>query len=321
MGARGEPTSNARGRSIRRAPSPKSSPSVFPLSLGFWSCPPVLDVSLRVWSWDLVLAFGLDPAISARRRELRLTGEPLCLRQVSSRFVLDILGAFGDIRRLSSQVSKSVRRRCNLHRVPTHAAGGRTHALLPRRPSHPSGALRLDPARRSAGASDSPHAPHRRRQGVRRKHGLLLSRDRGRRRPSRLLAQRRCAGLRVGARARSHRVPGFRRQRHVPKPRQYRGQSGGCLAVHKDGRGAEAPAHQRPCERQFRRPADRGDAGRPSDRARHAGTCVPELPLAHIHDIEHAKASSYTPQAGQRPLEPAWKSFDAFKNVVPPRKR
>lgn len=41
----------------------------------------------------------------------------------------------------------------------------------------------------------------------------------------------------------------------------------------------------------------------------------------YIHDIEHAKASSYTPQAGQRPLEPAWKSFDAFKNVVPPRKR
>jgi predicted pyridoxine 5'-phosphate oxidase superfamily flavin-nucleotide-binding protein len=41
----------------------------------------------------------------------------------------------------------------------------------------------------------------------------------------------------------------------------------------------------------------------------------------YIHDLEHAKPSPYTPAPNETPLEPAWKSFDAFKDVVPPRKR
>jgi hypothetical protein len=41
----------------------------------------------------------------------------------------------------------------------------------------------------------------------------------------------------------------------------------------------------------------------------------------YIHDLEHAELSRYTPAAGDTPLEPAWKSFDSFKDAVPPRKR
>jgi hypothetical protein len=40
----------------------------------------------------------------------------------------------------------------------------------------------------------------------------------------------------------------------------------------------------------------------------------------YIHDLEHAELSRYTP-AGEVPLEPAWKSFDSFKDAVPARKR
>ncbi len=39
----------------------------------------------------------------------------------------------------------------------------------------------------------------------------------------------------------------------------------------------------------------------------------------YIHDLEHAAPSQYVPSASP-PLEPAWKSFDDFKDVVPPRK-
>jgi predicted pyridoxine 5'-phosphate oxidase superfamily flavin-nucleotide-binding protein len=40
----------------------------------------------------------------------------------------------------------------------------------------------------------------------------------------------------------------------------------------------------------------------------------------YIPDPAAAKASPYVPQAGEPPLEPKWKSADAFKDVVPPRK-
>ena len=40
----------------------------------------------------------------------------------------------------------------------------------------------------------------------------------------------------------------------------------------------------------------------------------------YIHDLSSATASLYTPNASEPPLEPAWKGFDAFKDVVPPRK-
>lgn len=41
----------------------------------------------------------------------------------------------------------------------------------------------------------------------------------------------------------------------------------------------------------------------------------------YIHDLAHGAPSVYTPSATEAPVEPAWKSFDAFKDVVPPRVR
>ena len=40
----------------------------------------------------------------------------------------------------------------------------------------------------------------------------------------------------------------------------------------------------------------------------------------YIHNAQTAQPSVYVPQAGCAPVEPAWKSFDDFKDVVPPRK-
>lgn len=39
----------------------------------------------------------------------------------------------------------------------------------------------------------------------------------------------------------------------------------------------------------------------------------------YIHDLEHGAPSQYVP-SNAPPVEPAWKSFDAFKDVVPPRR-
>ena len=39
----------------------------------------------------------------------------------------------------------------------------------------------------------------------------------------------------------------------------------------------------------------------------------------YIPDIASDTPSIYCPSPGQAPVEPAWKSFDAFKDVVPPR--
>jgi hypothetical protein len=40
----------------------------------------------------------------------------------------------------------------------------------------------------------------------------------------------------------------------------------------------------------------------------------------YIHDLKHGTPSQYTPAPGAPAVEPAWKSFDSFKDVVPPRK-
>lgn len=40
----------------------------------------------------------------------------------------------------------------------------------------------------------------------------------------------------------------------------------------------------------------------------------------YIHKLEISEPSKYVPQAGSAPLEPAWKGFADFKDVVPPRK-
>lgn len=41
----------------------------------------------------------------------------------------------------------------------------------------------------------------------------------------------------------------------------------------------------------------------------------------YIPDLEHGKLSDYLPAADVEPKEPAWKGFDMFKDVVPPRRR
>jgi predicted pyridoxine 5'-phosphate oxidase superfamily flavin-nucleotide-binding protein len=41
----------------------------------------------------------------------------------------------------------------------------------------------------------------------------------------------------------------------------------------------------------------------------------------YIPRLEIVEPSAYTPKAGEAPVEPRWKSFDAFADVVPPRAR
>ncbi|HVZ29827.1 MAG TPA: pyridoxamine 5'-phosphate oxidase family protein [Asticcacaulis sp.] len=40
----------------------------------------------------------------------------------------------------------------------------------------------------------------------------------------------------------------------------------------------------------------------------------------NIPHLQLVAPSVYVPEAGKTPVEPAWKGFDAFKDVVPPRK-
>lgn len=39
----------------------------------------------------------------------------------------------------------------------------------------------------------------------------------------------------------------------------------------------------------------------------------------YVPDLKESRASPYVPRAGEAPLEPAWKTFDVFADVVPPR--
>lgn len=41
----------------------------------------------------------------------------------------------------------------------------------------------------------------------------------------------------------------------------------------------------------------------------------------YIPDLANAQPSKYLPADGIEPTEPAWKGFDAFRDVVPPRRR
>ena len=41
----------------------------------------------------------------------------------------------------------------------------------------------------------------------------------------------------------------------------------------------------------------------------------------YVPDLELKTASPYVPEAGAPPLEPKWKSFEIFADVVPPRRR
>jgi predicted pyridoxine 5'-phosphate oxidase superfamily flavin-nucleotide-binding protein len=41
----------------------------------------------------------------------------------------------------------------------------------------------------------------------------------------------------------------------------------------------------------------------------------------YIPHLQVAAPSIYAPEPGKAPVEPAWKSFDDFKDVVPPRRR
>ena len=41
----------------------------------------------------------------------------------------------------------------------------------------------------------------------------------------------------------------------------------------------------------------------------------------YIPNLQTGEASQYIPNADVKPIEPAWKGFDIFKDVVPPRRR
>jgi hypothetical protein len=41
----------------------------------------------------------------------------------------------------------------------------------------------------------------------------------------------------------------------------------------------------------------------------------------YIPHLELMEQSIYAPVAGAKPIEPAWKSFEPLKDVVPPRRR
>lgn len=41
----------------------------------------------------------------------------------------------------------------------------------------------------------------------------------------------------------------------------------------------------------------------------------------YIPDLGHDQPSKYLPTEGAEPTEPGWKNFEAFKDVVPPRRR
>jgi predicted pyridoxine 5'-phosphate oxidase superfamily flavin-nucleotide-binding protein len=41
----------------------------------------------------------------------------------------------------------------------------------------------------------------------------------------------------------------------------------------------------------------------------------------YIPNLQNGEPSQYEPKTGVAPIEPAWKGFDAFKDVVPPRVR
>jgi predicted pyridoxine 5'-phosphate oxidase superfamily flavin-nucleotide-binding protein len=41
----------------------------------------------------------------------------------------------------------------------------------------------------------------------------------------------------------------------------------------------------------------------------------------YVHDLVSNTHSPYTPAEGVEPVEPKWKSFDSFSDVVPPRRR
>jgi predicted pyridoxine 5'-phosphate oxidase superfamily flavin-nucleotide-binding protein len=41
----------------------------------------------------------------------------------------------------------------------------------------------------------------------------------------------------------------------------------------------------------------------------------------YIPDLKRGKASEYLPEQGKTAVEPEWKSFDLFEDVVPPRRR
>jgi predicted pyridoxine 5'-phosphate oxidase superfamily flavin-nucleotide-binding protein len=50
-----------------------------------------------------------------------------------------------------------------------------------------------------------------------------------------------------------------------------------------------------------------------------AGAIFPNCPR-NIPDLELKGTSQYVPLAGEPRVEPAWKNFDAFKDVMPPRR-
>jgi predicted pyridoxine 5'-phosphate oxidase superfamily flavin-nucleotide-binding protein len=69
----------------------------------------------------------------------------------------------------------------------------------------------------------------------------------------------------------------------------------------------------------FDDPAQKGFAGAQALVRVTAEHIFPNCPR-YIPDLKSGAESVYIPRPGEAPVEPAWKGFDDFKDVVPPRK-
>ena len=111
----------------------------------------------------------------------------------------------------------------------------------------------------------------------------------------------------------------LRRQRHVQEPRKSCGQSPCRALVHCNARQSKTIAYQR------QRRIDRDDpllaetVGAQLIVRIKVDVIFPNCPR-YIPSLTLNEPSIYVPIADVAPIEPAWKSFDLFKDVVPPRR-
>ena len=186
-----------------------------------------------------------------------------------------------------------------------------------RRQSPPAGSVRQPPHLRPPRREADAHGVHRRRQGVHRERHLFLHCHGRRRGPARLLVQGRPAGLRArhgrpSSRSRTMTATACSRASAICwSIRTSDCCSSPCTA-------AAPPARQRQRDGRARRSAARRDGRRAADRAGQARAIFPNCPR-YIPTMQLVEPSVYAPRAGLRPVEPAWKGFDDFKDYVHPR--
>jgi len=92
----------------------------------------------------------------------------------------------------------------------------------------------------------------------------------------------------------------------------------GLLFIAMDGAPKRLRVNGR-AELTFDDPLMRGFAGAQALVRVRAEHIFPNCPR-YIPDLKAGVESVYTPQAGQTPIEPAWKDFEPFRDVTPPRR-